>query len=95
MASSVVKIPVWLDCDPGHDDAFAILLAAYHPTLQLIGISTVHGNSSVDHTTINAGSILTAIGCPEIPVYKGASGPLVRPRRPLLSFPMFDSLPSC
>ncbi|PMD31284.1 nucleoside hydrolase, partial [Hyaloscypha variabilis F] len=73
------KIQVWLDCDPGHDDAFAILLAAYHPSLALLGISTVHGNSSLPHTTYNATSILTAIGQPQIPVYPGASSGLVRP----------------
>ncbi|KAE9381889.1 nucleoside hydrolase [Stipitochalara longipes BDJ] len=73
------KIPVWLDCDPGHDDAFAILLAAYHPNLTLLGISTVHGNSSLLHTTYNATSILTAIGRPQIPVFPGASSGLVRP----------------
>ena len=45
----------------------------------LLGISTVHGNASIDNTTANAGSVLTAIGRPEIPVYKGANKPLVRP----------------
>ncbi|KAH7419758.1 Inosine/uridine-preferring nucleoside hydrolase domain-containing protein [Cadophora sp. MPI-SDFR-AT-0126] len=76
---SNTKIPVWLDCDPGHDDAFAILLSAYHPSLDLLGISTVHGNASLPHTTYNATSILTAIGKSEIPVYAGAAKGLTRP----------------
>lgn len=76
---SVLKVPVWLDCDPGHDDAFAILLGAYHPNLHLLGISTVHGNSSLPHTTYNATSILTAISALDVPVYPGASAGLVRP----------------
>ena len=60
-------------------DVFAILLAAYHPSAHLLGISTVHGNASIDNTTTNAGSTLTAIGKPDIPVYRGADKPLVRP----------------
>ncbi|PVH76601.1 Inosine/uridine-preferring nucleoside hydrolase [Cadophora sp. DSE1049] len=76
---SNTKIPVWLDCDPGHDDAFAILLSAYHPSLDLLGVSTVHGNASLPHTTYNATSILTAIGKPDIPVYAGAAKGLTRP----------------
>ncbi|TVY57084.1 Uridine nucleosidase [Lachnellula cervina] len=72
------KIPVWLDCDPGHDDAFAILLSAHHPNLNLLGLSTVHGNSSLPHTTRNALSLLTAMGTPNIPVYSGASKSLTR-----------------
>ncbi|PGH17333.1 hypothetical protein AJ79_01217 [Helicocarpus griseus UAMH5409] len=70
--------PLWLDCDPGHDDAFAILIAAHHPSLKLLGISTVHGNGSLANTTVNAGSILEAIGKPEIPVYPGAAKPFCR-----------------
>ncbi|KAL8716847.1 MAG: hypothetical protein Q9225_005862 [Loekoesia sp. 1 TL-2023] len=70
--------PLWLDCDPGHDDAFAILLAAHHPRLKLLGVSTVHGNASLPYTTWNAGSILTAIGVPHIPYYAGAAKPFCR-----------------
>jgi uridine nucleosidase len=60
-------------------DVFAIILAAYHPALNLLGISTVFGNASLSHTTYNAGSVLTAIGQSSIPVYPGASSGLVRP----------------
>ncbi|KAK8221135.1 Inosine/uridine-preferring nucleoside hydrolase domain-containing protein [Phyllosticta capitalensis] len=70
--------PVWLDVDPGHDDAFAILLAAHSPKVNLLGVSSVHGNASLDHTTQNSLSILEAIGCRDTPVYPGASKPLVR-----------------
>ncbi|OGE57637.1 hypothetical protein PENARI_c001G00921 [Penicillium arizonense] len=60
-------------------DAFAILLAAHHPSLHLLGISTIHGNASLEKTTANAGSILEAIGRPEIPVYPGSPKPYSRP----------------
>ncbi|KAK4188390.1 Inosine/uridine-preferring nucleoside hydrolase domain-containing protein [Podospora australis] len=74
------RIPVWLDCDPGHDDTFAILLAAYHPAIRILGVSTVFGNASLEKTTYNATSILTAIGkSHQIPVYVGASKALFRP----------------
>ncbi|KAJ5130924.1 Inosine/uridine-preferring nucleoside hydrolase [Penicillium bovifimosum] len=72
-------IPLWLDCDPGHDDAFAILIAAHHPSLELLGISTIHGNASLVKTTANAGSVLEAIGKPDIPVYPGCNKPFCRP----------------
>ncbi|BCR84092.1 uridine-cytidine N-ribohydrolase [Aspergillus chevalieri] len=79
MAETPTPIPLWLDCDPGHDDAFAILIAAHHPYLNLLGITTIHGNASLENTTANAGSILEAIGRPEIPVYPGSKKPFCRP----------------
>lgn len=63
-----------LDCDPGHDDAVAILYAAQK--LDLVAITTVFGNQSVDHTTRNALSICRLIGS-SIPVARGAARPLV------------------
>ncbi|EXJ95917.1 DNA glycosylase [Capronia coronata CBS 617.96] len=72
------QIPLWLDCDPGHDDACAILLAAYHPSLDLIGISTVHGNASLANITVNALSVLEAIGKPKLPVIPGSARPFCR-----------------
>lgn len=73
-----------IDCDPGHDDAFAIMLAAKH--LDLIGVTTVAGNSSLEKTTVNALKILEAIGRTDVPVYAGCSRPLVVP---LVTAPMF------
>ncbi|KAJ4173759.1 Uridine nucleosidase 1 [Fusarium falciforme] len=76
---SEAQIPVWLDCDPGHDDAFAILLAAYHPSIRLLGISTIFGNAPLKNTTYNAASLLTAIGRHDIPLYVGLDKALERP----------------
>lgn len=65
---------VILDCDPGHDDALALLMAAHH--LDLVGVTTVFGNSTVENTTANALAILDAAGLEHIPVAAGASQPL-------------------
>ncbi|TPI19773.1 nucleoside hydrolase [Mesorhizobium sp. B4-1-1] len=65
-----------LDCDPGHDDAIAILLAAGNPNIDLLGITTVSGNHNVENTTRNALATCTAYGI-EVPVAKGSPGPLV------------------
>jgi len=62
-----------------YQDAFAILLSVHHPNLNLLGLSTVHGNSSLPHTTHNALSLLTALGTPHISVFPGASESLHRP----------------
>lgn len=67
-----------LDCDPGHDDAIALLLAHGNPDVELIAITTVAGNASVDNTTRNALSVARIGGFSGIPVAKGASRPLVR-----------------
>ena len=48
------KTKTWIDCDPGIDDAFAIVLAAFSEKIDLIGISTVSGNQSIDKITYNA-----------------------------------------
>lgn len=71
--------PIWLDCDTGHDDAFALLLSACHPNLNLLGVSTIYGNAPLHHTTRNTLAILKAIGREDIPVYQGVSQPFCRP----------------
>ena len=68
-----------LDCDPGHDDAVAMLIAARH--LNLVGVTTVFGNSTVENTTRNAITILDAAGLSHIPVAMGAESPLRGTRR--------------
>ncbi|CCD22583.1 trifunctional uridine nucleosidase/nicotinamide riboside hydrolase/nicotinic acid riboside hydrolase NDAI_0A04260 [Naumovozyma dairenensis CBS 421] len=76
---TVSPIPIWLDCDPGHDDAIAILLACFHPAFKLIGISACYGNSTPEHTDYNARSLLTAMGkAHSVPVFKGAQVPWFR-----------------
>jgi pyrimidine-specific ribonucleoside hydrolase len=70
---------VILDCDPGHDDALAILLAARR--LEVVGITTVAGNQSLDKVTTNALKVLELAGLTHIPVAAGAAFPLVRPPR--------------
>ncbi|MDR0599915.1 MAG: nucleoside hydrolase [Treponema sp.] len=65
---------VILDCDPGHDDAFAIMLAARH--LEVLGITGIGGNCVIENVARNALKILELIGRPDIPVFKGHSRPL-------------------
>lgn len=56
------KSNVWLDCDPGCDDAFAILLCAFDESINLLGISTVSGNQVIANMTKNTLNILQSIG---------------------------------
>ena len=72
--------PIILDCDPGHDDAIAILLAVASPELDLQAVTTVSGNQTLDKTTNNALRVLELAGRTDIPVYAGADGPFVRKR---------------
>ncbi len=72
--------PIVLDCDPGHDDALAILLAAADPSLELVAITTVAGNQSLDKTALNARRICTVAGIREVPIAAGCDRPLVRSR---------------
>ncbi len=68
--------PLIIDCDPGHDDALALLLAVASDRVRLLAVTTCFGNCSVDDATYNALRILSLYGATEIPVAKGASGPL-------------------
>jgi purine nucleosidase len=67
-----------LDCDPGIDDALAIVYAAGSPELELLGITTVAGNVSLDKTTSNALRVCEFIGA-VVPVTPGCAAPLLRP----------------
>ncbi len=73
-------IPIVLDCDPGHDDAIAILLALASPEVELVGITTVAGNQTLEKTTANALRILELAGRTDVPVYAGAAAPILRER---------------
>jgi inosine-uridine nucleoside N-ribohydrolase len=72
---------VILDCDPGHDDAIAILLALASPEVQLLGVTTVAGNQTLEKTTANAIRVLDHVGRTDVPVAAGAARPLVRELR--------------
>jgi len=72
--------PIILDCDPGHDDAIAILLALASPQLELVAVTTVSGNQTLDKTTANALKVLELAGRSDIPVFAGADKPFVRAR---------------
>jgi inosine-uridine nucleoside N-ribohydrolase len=71
-----MAIPVLLDCDPGHDDAFAIMLAAASPAIDLIGITTVAGNQTLPKTTLNARRVCTVAGITAVPIAAGRAQPL-------------------
>ncbi|HET7568522.1 MAG TPA: nucleoside hydrolase [Gaiellaceae bacterium] len=73
--------PIVVDCDPGHDDAMAILLALASPEVELVGITTVAGNQTLDKTTRNALAVLEIAGRTDVPVAAGADRPLRRELR--------------
>lgn len=66
-----------LDCDPGHDDAIAIMLAAKHPAIELLGISIVAGNQTLDKTLINGLNVCQTLNI-DTPVYAGMPQPIMR-----------------
>lgn len=73
-----MRLPVIVDCDPGHDDVFALWLAAGHPSLDLRAVTTVGGNVPLEHTSRNARIALTVAGVEGVPVAAGAAGPIAR-----------------
>lgn len=72
------KTPIIIDCDPGHDDAMAILWALASPQLELRAVTTVAGNQTIEKVTNNAIKVLTKAGRLDIPVAMGAKAPLIR-----------------
>lgn len=69
---------VILDCDPGHDDAIALLLAHGNPEIELLAVTTVHGNQTIEKTTRNALAVAEIAGITGVPFARGAHRPLVR-----------------
>jgi purine nucleosidase/pyrimidine-specific ribonucleoside hydrolase len=72
----MVGVPLVLDCDPGHDDAFAIMLAAAHPGIELLAVTTVAGNADLERTTLNARRVATVAGLLDVPIAAGCDRPL-------------------
>ncbi len=74
----VLPIPTIIDCDPGHDDAIALLLALASPELDLLGVTTTYGNQTLEKTTENTLRVLELVGRTDVPVAMGADRPLER-----------------
>jgi inosine-uridine nucleoside N-ribohydrolase len=69
---------ILIDCDPGHDDAIALLLALASPEVELLGVTTVAGNQTLEKTTANAIRVLDFVGRDDVAVAAGADRPLIR-----------------
>jgi purine nucleosidase len=74
-----VTTPIIIDCDPGQDDAVAVLTALGAPELEVLAITAVHGNVPLSRTAPNARALVEFAGRPEVPVYAGCDRPLRRP----------------
>lgn len=74
-----MKRNIILDCDPGHDDAVAILLAGKNPKINLLGISVVAGNQTIEKTAKNAYNVASYLGI-KVPIAIGCEFPMVRDR---------------
>ena len=72
------KKKIIIDCDPGYDDAVAILLAAGSPAIDLLAITTVAGNQTIEKVTKNALRIAKLAHLQNVPIAAGASRPLLR-----------------
>ncbi len=71
-----------LDVDTGTDDAVALMTAALSPDLELVGATSVNGNTTIDYTTENTLRVFDWIGLPDVPVFRGCDRPLARPQAP-------------
>ena len=66
-----------LDCDPGHDDAIALMMSAKHPSLELLGVTIVAGNQTLEKTLVNGLNVCQKLGL-SVPVYAGMKRPIMR-----------------
>ncbi|WP_205857342.1 nucleoside hydrolase, partial [Phytoactinopolyspora endophytica] len=78
---------VVLDVDTGNDDAVAIMMAALHPDIDLIGCTTVGGNLSIEETTDNTLRVLDHVGRSDVPVYRGLRKPFAPRPYPIAPSP--------
>ncbi len=81
----MAKIPVIIDCDPGHDDMMALVLAYGSGKLDIRAVTTVAGNNTIENTTRNALNILHYIGADEVPVAMGYQDPIVRKHKDVIA----------
>ena len=72
-----MSLPVIIDTDPGIDDAVALLLAAASQELDILGVTAVAGNVTIDHAVSNSHRILTLAGS-KVPVHQGCSRPIIK-----------------
>src|SRR3954471_13730738 len=77
MLAGMARPTILIDCDPGHDDAIAIMLRARHA--DLLGLTTLAGNAPLRLTTRNALVMLDLLGRADVPVHSGADRPIVAP----------------
>lgn len=75
-----MKKNIILDCDPGHDDSVAIILAAKNPNINLLGITIVAGNQTLEKTTKNALNVCQLLDI-DTPVYAGCDRPMIRDKQ--------------
>ena len=90
-----MAVPIILDCDPGHDDAVAIVVAARHA--DLLGITTVAGNAPLERTTHNALVLRELLGI-DVPVHSGRRPPAARRAAalgPTCTAPAGSTAPTC
>src|ERR1700759_3541587 len=72
-------MPLIIDCDPGHDDAMALMLAVASPELELTAVTTVAGNQTIEKVTANAIRVLDVAGVTDVPVAAGPPRALAHP----------------
>ena len=74
------KMKIILDCDPGHDDAVALMLAGKNPKIDLMAVTVVAGNQTLEKTVRNALNLVQYLDL-DVPVYAGCPMPMVRQRK--------------